>query len=547
MPSDASDASIPTSAKLKSKGWRFWAIYLSLSVSILLAAVESTVTSTALPFISDQLQAGEDFVWFVNSFFLTSACFQPLFGQCANLFGRRWLMIGAVAIFVLGSGISGGATNSNMMIAGRGIQGIGGGGINVMIDMIVSDLVPLRERGNFMGLIFAIFSIGTSLGPFIGGAIVQYSSWRWVFYINLPIGGAALVCLFLFLHVNYQREPWQNKIKRVDYTGNALLMTSIVAILLALTWGGTTYPWSNWRIIICLVLGFIGMITFHVYEASPYCREPMMPPHLFTNRTTATAMVLAFLHMMLTFWVVYFMPVYFQSVKLSSSARAGVQFLPSVILAVPTAVLAGMALTKWGRYRPIHAVGMALVTLGLGLFTLLGAASSAAEWIVFQILTAIGLGCLLTTTLAAVQADLAEKDVGLATATWAFMRSYGAIWGISIPAAVFNTQFGKLSARIEDPAVAAQLARGQAYSHVSAAFIKALEPRVRGEVVGVYSDALLLVWQVSIAFAGMGFLLVWFQKEIKLRTDLETEYGLADPKQKKERKRGESNGEVVAV
>ncbi|KAE8167844.1 major facilitator superfamily domain-containing protein [Aspergillus tamarii] len=531
--SDTSDTAIQPVEKKQGKGWRFWAIYISLCVSILLAAVESTVTSTALPFISDQLHAGEDYVWFVNSFFLTSACFQPFFGQTADLFGRRWLMIGAVAFFVLGSGISGGAINSAMMIAGRTIQGIGGGGINVMIDMIVSDLLPLRERGNFMGMIFAVFSIGTSLGPFIGGALVQHSSWRWVFYLNLPIGGAALVCLFFFLHVNYQKEPWQQKLKRIDYVGNALLMTSIVSILLALTWGGTAYAWSNWRIIICLTLGLVGMIVFHLYEASPWCAEPMMPPHIFGNRTSFAALILSFIHNMLTFWVVYFIPVYFQSVKLSSSTRAGVQFLPSVILAVPTAMVAGIILTKWGRYQPMHAVGMGLALLGLGLFTRLDASSSDAEWIIYQIITAIGLGLLLTTTLAAVQVGLEEKDVGLATATWAFVRSYGAIWGISIPAAIFNTQFGRLSSRISDPDVAAQLARGEAYSHVSATFIKSLAPQVRDEVISVYSDTLKLVWQVSLAFAALGFIIVWFEKQMNLRTELETEYGIMDPKKEK--------------
>ncbi|GAB1203158.1 hypothetical protein APSETT445_001784 [Aspergillus pseudonomiae] len=315
-------------------------------------------------------------------------------------------------------------------------------------------------------------------------------------------------------------------------------MTSIVSILLALTWGGTAYPWSNWRIIICLVLGFVGMIAFHLYEASPWCVEPMMPPHIFGNRTSFSALILSFIHNMLTFWVVYFIPVYFQSVKLSSSTRAGVQFLPSVILAVPTAMAAGIILTKWGRYQPMHAVGMGLALLGLGLFTRLDADSSDAEWIIYQIITAIGLGLLLTTTLAAVQVPLEEKDVGLATATWAFIRSYGAIWGISIPAAIFNTQFGRLSSRISDPAVAAQLAGGEAYSHVSATFIKSLEPQVRDEVISVYSDTLKLVWQVSLAFAALGFIIVWFEKQLKLRTELETEYGIVDPKKEKDSEGG---------
>lgn len=334
--------------------------------------------------------------------------------------------------------------------------------------------------------------------------------------------------------MNYQKEPWRQNVKRIDYIGNALLMTSIVSILLALTWGGTAWPWSNWRIIICLVLGFVGMILFHVYEAGAWCKEPMMPPHIFNNRTSFAALVVSFIHNMLTFWVVYFVPVYFQSVKLSTSTRAGVQFLPSVILAVPTAVVAGVILTKWGRYQPIHIVATGLTILGLGLFTLLDADSSPAEWIIYQIITAIGLGLLLTTTLSAVQAPLEEKDVGLATATWAFIRSYGAIWGISIPAAIFNTQFGRLSARISDPAIAVRLSGGEAYSHVSATFINSLAPQVQKEVVSVYTDTLKLVWQVSLAFAGLAFVVSFCEKQLELRTELETEYGIQDPKGGKE-------------
>lgn len=434
-----------------------------------------------------------------------------------------------MALFTLGSGISGGAKNSATLIGGRTVQGIGGGGINVMIDTIVSDLVPLRERGNFIGMIFAVFSTGTSLGPIIGGIIVQRTSWRWVFYLNLPIGGAALIFLFIFLHVNYQKDPWQTKLKKVDYFGNALLMTSIVSILLALSWGGALYPWRNFRIILALVLGFVGMVAFHSYEASPWCAEPMMPPRLFGNRTSATALVIAFVHNMLTYWVVYFIPVYFQSVKLSSTTRSGVNFLPSVILAVPTAIIAGILLTKYGRYRPIHFVAFALTTIGLGLFTLFDKDTSEAEWVIFQIITAIGLGLLLTTTLAAVQVDLPESDQGAATATWAFVRSYGAIWGISIPAAIFNTQFGRLAHRISDPGVRAHFAQGAAYSTVSKEYISSLSPQVESEVIGVYSDSLRLVWQVAIAFAGVSFLLVFLEKEIKLRDELETEYGIKEP------------------
>ena len=253
-----------------------------------------------------------------------------------------------------------------MLIAGRSIQGIGGGGINMLIELIVCDMVPLRERGNFIGLLFGFITIGAALGPFVGGIIVQTTTWRWVFYLNLPIGGAALIALFLFLHVGYKKETTvMQRLKRVDWLGNAVFVTAVTAILLALTWGGTIYAWSSFRIVLPLVLGFVGLAIFLLFESSKFCREPTMPPQLYKNRTSVTAFGLTFIHAMLTYWVLYFLPVYFQSVLLSTPARSGVQLLPTILGIIPFAIVSGLLLTKFGRYRPLHHIGFALITLAL--------------------------------------------------------------------------------------------------------------------------------------------------------------------------------------
>lgn len=458
-----------------------------------------------------------------------SAAVQPLFGQLANVFGRRWLTLFIVAVFTIGSAICGGANNGAALIAGRAIQGIGSGGLNMIVDVIVSDLVPLRERGNFIAIILTIYSIGTTLGPFVGGIIVQNTTWRWVFLINLPVGGAALVILFVFLHVNYDKETTlARKIKRIDFVGNAIIVASSVAILYALTYAGSRYAWPSWNTLIPLVIGLCGFLLFVAYESSSFCLEPVIPLRLFSNRTSTAVYIITFLNSMILYWVMYFLPVFFQAVLASSPSRAGIQLFPLVLIGVPGAIIAVIVLSKFGRYRMLHHVGFALGTLALGLFSLMNANTTLAQWVLYEVCAGLGAGMVLNTLLPAFQAPLAERDQAAATASWAFIRSFGNIWGVAIPAAIFNTRIQNLSYRISDPAVQDLLASGQAYEHGTAAFIGAYKGQVQAEIVDVYADALKLVWQVAICFSGLAFCVVFVEREIPLRTELDTEFGLTE-------------------
>ncbi|MCJ1384553.1 hypothetical protein MMC17_007670 [Xylographa soralifera] len=512
---------------IQHRGFQFWMVIVSLCIAGVLPGLESTVVTTSLPTIVADLQIGDNYIWIANVFFLTSAAVQPLFGQVANVFGRRWLAISIVAFFVFGSGICGGANSGAMLIAGRAIQGIGGGGLNMIVDVVISDLVPLRERGNFIAIILTVYSIGTTIGPFVGGAIVETTTWRWVFYLNLPIGGVAMVMLFMFLHVNYQKEmTFAQKLKRIDYLGNIIIITSSIAILFALTYGGARYAWSSWRIILPLVLGLVGLIVFYIYENSSLPLEPVTPTRLFKNRTSGAVMVITFLNSCLLSWAIYFLPVYFQAVQVSSPERSGVQILPLVLIAVPGAIIAVIVLTKYGRYRPLHHLGLAICTIGIGLFTLLNANSSMAAWVLFQAVGGLGSGMVLNTLLPAFQAPIPESDQAAATAAWAFIRSFGNIWGVAIPAAIFNSRCNALAYRITDPGAQAALATGQAYEHATAAFVGSFAGDVRQQIISVYTDSLKTVWQVAIAFSGLAFLLVFLEKEVPLRTELDTEYGL---------------------
>ena len=417
----------------------------------------------------------------------------------------------------------------SMLIAGRAVQGIGGGGVTMLVDIVVCDLVPLRERGSVMGIIFVGVAVGTALGPFIGGILVEATTWRWVFFLSIPVCATAIGLLWIFLHLKYEREStWIAKFKRVDVVGNAIFVASTASILIALTDAGTQYQWSSWHILVPLILGFMGLIVFYFFEVSTLCLEPSLPGRLFANRTSVVAFGLTFIHTLLLYWEIYFMPVYFQAVQGSTPARSGVQLLPTVITLMVFGAIGGGVMEKTGRYRPFHHAGFALMTIGFGLFTLLNNHSSTAVWVVFQIIFAAGSGLSIGTLLAAAQAELPEGDAATATGTWAVIRSFGSIWGITISSTIFNNKFSDLSNRITDARVQALLSDGQAYQHGTKEFLGSLasQPRTFSQVVSVYTDSLKLGWQVAIGLSALGLLLVGFEKEVNLRTELETEFGL---------------------
>ncbi|KAL8690846.1 MAG: hypothetical protein Q9218_003795 [Villophora microphyllina] len=501
-PSTPLKSTLVQATKPTGRGWRFWAVFIPMCVGTLLAAFEATVTSTALPTIVSDLGSGDLYVWILNGYLLTSA-------------------------------VSGSATSTTMLIAGRIIQGIGGGGLSVMTPLIISDLVSVRDRGRFSGIVFAVLGLGTAIGPVIGGVIVQNTTWRWVFYINIPVGLATLILQFFFLQVTYKKvATFKAKMQMIDWIGNLLLVTSVVSILIALSWANTRYAWSSWRVLVPLLLGFAGTFLFLTFEASKYCRQPIIPPRLFTNRTCAAAQILTFTQSMLTYWRLYFLPVYFQAVLTVSSGRSGVLLLPTVTVTIPTAVAAGQLLTRFGRYKPIHVVGLALSTTATGLYILFNASTPLAEIVIFQVIAATGTGCLLSTLLPAAQADLPQALVAPITGTASFIRSYGSIWGIAIPSAIFNAQFERLRSRISDPAIRSQLGHGSGYAHATSTYMNTLPTGpVRDQVINVYSNSLKLVWQIALVFSALSFFLAFLEKEVSLRKTVQSDFGLRDRKQ----------------
>ncbi|KAL4936463.1 hypothetical protein BDV06DRAFT_204972 [Aspergillus oleicola] len=522
------------------KDWRFWAILPALCMTTFLSALDTSILFTALPTIAQDLQSETLYVWTVNSYLVSCTAMQPIIGQTANIFGRRWLTITSVIFFALGSGISGGANSTAMLIGGRAVQGIGAGGINTLIDIVISDLVPLRERGNYIAIMGAIWTIGSVIGPVIGGAFAENVSWRWVFYINLPLCGISLLLLLFFLRVKTPPSTsiWA-RLKRIDVLGNTILIASVCSVLIALTWGGTVYPWDSWRTLVPLIVGAVGMAGFLFHQASPICPEPTMPLRLFSNRTSAFTYLLVFIQAILLYKVCAMLPVYFQAVLDASPTTSGVYLLPISLTTAPLGIVGGITIAKTGHYRSLHYIGYALMALGVGLFTMLGENSPTGWWVGFQMLFGAGTGLVFPSTLPAIQASLPETDVATATATWAFIRSFGSVWGVAIPVTVFNDRVNNLLHRVDNEALRQLLANGGAYSLAGEGglgdFLDQIgSEAVVGQVTGVYVDSLKLVWQVALAFVLLGILLCIPVRGLVLRTEVETEFGLEEKKVEEE-------------
>lgn len=518
--------------------WRVWIIFLVLCMLSFMAAIDSTIITTSLPTVTREVGGAGQYVWIANSYLFACTAPQPLYGQIANIFGRRNPIFVAIALFTLGSGISGGASSVAMLIAGRTIQGLGSGGLYVLSDIIICDLIPPRYRGPYISAVLSTAAIGTTIGPIIGGALAEVN-WRWVFWINLPVMGLGLIAIVFALNVQYQQDStWLHALARVDFLGNAIFIPAMTSLFFGLIMGGQYgYPWASWRIILPLILGVLGWVAFHIFQASPICREPSTPARLFKNRTSVTGFLLIFLASIIMQATAYFIPIYFQSIKASSPLMSGVSFLPFALAIIPLGGLAGVFMSKTGLYRPLHWIGFALSALGAGLFSLLRENSSRGAWIGFQVIAAGGTGLVFTATLPSTLAALPESDVAVATGTYSFVRSLGLVWGATMAAIAFNGQVNTHLDLVQDPLIRQQMVDGGAYTFSNG--LTDLPEATRSQVIKVYELALRTTWLVFVGVACLGFLVTFAEKHVPLRKDHSTDFGLAKrPQTQKDAEKG---------
>ncbi len=512
------------------KSIKFWSAFMALCLLGLSTSLEATIVATALPTIVRAVgNVGSRYTWVGNAFFLASAVPQPCIGQLADVFGRKGPLLILTALFALGSGISGGANGIGMLIAGRTVQGLGAGGIFVLVDTVVCDLVPLQQRAKYLGLVRVFGAIGFPLGPVVGGALAA-ANWRWCFYLTLVTSGLSLIFLAFFLDLKNKQQSWKVSLGRLDYFGAFLFTGSITAILLGLTMGGNAYSWGSANVVVPIVVGVVGWAAFHIYESTAFCKEPMVPGYLFLNRTSAAGFFMAFDGAIFVFWIIWFLQLYFQGILGAHPLTSGVYQLPFSLFLVPSGIVAGALMEKTGKYKPQHFVGFGLLSIGIGLFTTLGRSTPKVAWAWFQIISAFGLGVIMTAVLPAIQVAHDEKDIARITAVYTFLRSFGGIWGVTIPSVVFNGQIDNFRSRISNDEVRQQLSNGQAYGFASMGGVQGLPDGIREEVLGVYTDSLRTVWQVGIAFALAGFLAAFAVRQYDMSREGDTTYGLSEAK-----------------
>jgi EmrB/QacA subfamily drug resistance transporter len=478
-------------------------IFSALLLVMLLASLDQTIVSTALPTIVGDLGGIQHLSWVVTAYLLASTIAGPLYGKLGDLYGRKVVLQAAIVLFLIGSMLCGLSQNMTELIAFRGLQGLGGGGLMVTTMAVVGDIVSPRDRGRYMGFFGAVFGVSTVIGPLLGGWFVDHLSWRWIFYVNLPTGAAAFAVIAVVFHARAE------KVKRqIDYLGALLLAVSLSAIVLYTSLGGTTYGWGSGPMLALLAAGILALGLFLLVEHR--AAEPIMPLGLFRNRIFAVTSAIGFIIGLALFGTITYLPLFLQIVNGKSPTGSGLQLIPLMGGLLVTSILSGQLISRFGRYKVFPIVGTAITVVALLLLSRLGVGTPTLVASLYMLVLGLGLGMVMQVLVLAVQNAVDYKHLGVATASATMFRQIGGSLGVAAFGAIFtNRLVGNLAERLP------------AGAHVPAvanpAAVKQLPPAVHAAYIDAFAVSLRPVFLAAAAISILAFALSWLLQEVPLR------------------------------
>jgi EmrB/QacA subfamily drug resistance transporter len=487
-------------------------VFIALMLGMFLAALDQTIVSVALPTIVGDLGGLNHLSWVVTSYLLASTVSTPIYGKLGDMYGRKPVFLVAILIFLAGSMLAGLSQSMAELIGFRALQGMGAGGLMVGAQAIIADIVPPRDRGRYMGLIGSVFAVASVAGPLLGGFLVTNLSWRWVFYVNLPIGVLAVVIVSTRLHLHTPHRQ-----HRIDYLGAALLSGGVGALILLATWGGTQYAWGSRQIIGLGVVGVALLAVFVWWERR--AAEPLLPLQLFRSRIFSVANAMGFTIGMAMFGAIIFIPLFLQIVYGVSAKSSGLRTIPLMAGLLVTAIISGRTISRIGRYRPFPIAGTAVLVVGMFLLSLLGV--DTPPWVAsaYMVVVGVGLGLVMQVLVLVVQNDARPQEIGVATSSATFFRSMGGAFGVALFGTIFATRLSDQLAGLPRR-VTAHLGSGV---RLNPAQIDQLRPRIHDVILHAFAHALSGVFLFGMALSLVPFLLSWFLEEKPLRTTVARE------------------------
>ncbi|HUB39813.1 MAG TPA: MDR family MFS transporter [Streptosporangiaceae bacterium] len=479
----------------------------ALMLGMLLAALDQTIVSTALPTIVGDLKGGAHIAWVITAYLLATTVSTPLWGKLGDQYGRKTFFQASIVIFLVGSVLSGVSHSMFELIAFRAVQGLGSGGLMVGAQAIVGDIVSPRERGRYVGLFGAVFGVASIVGPLLGGVFVDDLTWRWIFYINVPIGIIALI-------VVASQVP--GKLSRVhhviDYIGTTVLALAATAFILLTSLGGTTYGWNTAPI---WILGSCGVVLTGVFVlVERKAVEPVLPLHLFRLRAFWVTSVVGFIVGFAMFGAITYLPAFFQVVRGVSPTLSGVQLLPLMAGLLIVSIGSGQLISRTGRYRFWPIAGSAMMTLGMYLLSLMGVGTSSVLDSLYMLVLGMGIGGVMQVLVIIVQNAVPHSELGVATSGATFFRSIGGSFGTAIFGAIFaNVLVGNLARHLHG----LTLPSGFSSANVTPALLSHLPPAIHQGFVAGYAESIQTVFIVAVPIAALAFLATWLIPQVELK------------------------------